>query len=378
MKKVLTLVEYYLPGFKAGGPIKAVSSLVAKLGDTCCFQIITKDRDAGDVLPYPQITLRTWQKVGKGTVYYLSSGLSGLLALCQLLRKTPHDILYLNSLFCPRFTICPLFLHRLGLLKLKKIVLAPRGELCNGALELKTFKKILFIKFAQVLGLFNGITWQASSCYEEQEIIKTFGKNTKIVIAPELLEQNSEIPRNYPKEKGKINIAFLSRIHPTKNLLYALEILSKLKGNVSLDIYGPISDKDYWNQCQTTAKKLSSSIKITYKGPVNSSEVIHILAQYDLFFLPTLGENYGYVIIESLLAGCPVLISDQTPWQELEKFAAGVCVSLDQPEKFKQALQRYLEMDEADHQKCRQNAYSYAIKKTTSQDDVAQNLSLFC
>jgi hypothetical protein len=42
------------------------------------------------------------------------------------------------------------------------------------------------------------------------------------------------------------------------------------------------------------------------------------LAEYDLFLFPTLGENYGHVISEALASGCPVVISDQTPWRNLE------------------------------------------------------------
>jgi glycosyltransferase involved in cell wall biosynthesis len=36
---------------------------------------------------------------------------------------------------------------------------------------------------------------------------------------------------------------------------------------------------------------------------------------------PTLGENFGHVIAESLSASCPVICSDQTPWNDV--LAAG-------------------------------------------------------
>ena len=38
------------------------------------------------------------------------------------------------------------------------------------------------------------------------------------------------------------------------------------------------------------------------------------MSQHELFVLPTRGENHGYVVGEALLAGCNVLVSDQTPW----------------------------------------------------------------
>lgn len=39
--------------------------------------------------------------------------------------------------------------------------------------------------------------------------------------------------------------------------------------------------------------------------------------------MPTFNENYGHAIVESFVAGLPVVISDRTPWRNLEKINAG-------------------------------------------------------
>jgi glycosyltransferase involved in cell wall biosynthesis len=41
--------------------------------------------------------------------------------------------------------------------------------------------------------------------------------------------------------------------------------------------------------------------------------------EYDFFVLPTIGENFGYVFLEALAAGCPLITSDRTPWTTLRK-----------------------------------------------------------
>jgi glycosyltransferase involved in cell wall biosynthesis len=56
--------------------------------------------------------------------------------------------------------------------------------------------------------------------------------------------------------------------------------------------------------------------------------VVDTLSQHDLFFLPTLGENYGHVIVEALQAGLPILISDQTPWRDLKDRGIGLDLAL--------------------------------------------------
>ena len=54
---VLMPVNHYLPGYKAGGPIRKLSSLVEGLGDEYTFKVVTKDRDFGDRTAYSGVPL---------------------------------------------------------------------------------------------------------------------------------------------------------------------------------------------------------------------------------------------------------------------------------------------------------------------------------
>ena len=47
------------------------------------------------------------------------------------------------------------------------------------------------------------------------------------------------------------------------------------------------------------------------------------MSNYDLFLFPTSGENYGHVIAESITVGTRVLISNKTPWVNLESLSFG-------------------------------------------------------
>jgi glycosyltransferase involved in cell wall biosynthesis len=70
-----------------------------------------------------------------------------------------------------------------------------------------------------------------------------------------------------------------------------------------------------------------------------------MLAQYDFLLLPTLGENFGYVILEALAAGCPVLISDESPWRNLQAAGVGWDMPLSEPERWRAALRECVEME---------------------------------
>ena len=52
-------------------------------------------------------------------------------------------------------------------------------------------------------------------------------------------------------------------------------------------------------------------------------KVIETFSKYDVFLFPTKGENYGHVIFEALAGGCIPIISDQTPWNDIEQAGCG-------------------------------------------------------
>src|SRR5690606_7270294 len=114
--------------------------------------------------------------VGKARVYYAPLEQLTITRIEKLMRDTPFDILDLNSFFSYRFTIQPLILRRLGRIPRQPVILAPRGEFSQGALELKRWKKALFISMAKAFGLYNGLIWQASSEYEADDIRRVLSR----------------------------------------------------------------------------------------------------------------------------------------------------------------------------------------------------------
>lgn len=382
MKKpvVLTFSGYYLPGYKGGGPIRTLVNMVERLGDDISFRIVTTDRDLGDDKPYPGIKPYRWQRVGKAQVKYLDSKGLSFKALRQLLNSTGHDILYLNSLFSPDFTIKPLLLRRLGLVPRRPLIIAPRGELSKGALTIKRHKKALYLLAAKFIGLYSGVLWQASSDYEAGDIRAAFGDRVQVTVAPDLPSVPVAVEGEWveePKEAGKLNIVFLSRISPKKNLIGALKLLYNLKGTVDFNIYGPKEDMEYWEECSAIIDSLPANIKVSYKGTVEHHEVPRIFRRHHLFLFPTLGENFGHVIHESLAAGCPVMISDATPWRQLADKGVGWDIPLADIEGYKEILQQLVDMDEPTYRQWSVRAREYGMAFSRDQQILKENKRLF-
>jgi glycosyltransferase involved in cell wall biosynthesis len=248
--------------------------------------------------------------------------------------------LYLNSFFEPIFTIKPLLARRFGWLPKKPVIVAPRGEFSLGAIKHKYFKKFIYIQIAKLAQLYENVTWQASSEHEAQDIVRVLNENPATIrVAPDLHGRPSP---NVPIETSiqlktaetEMKIVFLSRISPMKNLGYALDVLCKIKSSVIFDIYGPAEDIAYWKSCKRLMKKLPLNVSVNYLGSVLPEQVTSIFSCYDLFFFPTLGENYGHVIAEALSVGTPVLLSDQTPWRDLQRDRLGWDIPLKYRDRF--------------------------------------------
>lgn len=350
--KILTFVNYYLPGFRGGGPIRSIANLVAHLGREYEFRIVTTDRDFADEHTYDGVDAEKWQKVGDAEVCYMRKERINPWVVRKLLANSNCDVIYLNSFFHPRFTIQILLLRYLGLVPRIPAVLAPRGELSAGALALKKWKKRAFVVLARALGLYDRVLWQASSAHEEAEIRAIFGGSAKIdrvpvLVVPDMAALNDDVasPIRTPKAVGTLRIAFLSRITRKKNLDGAIRMLGLgLRGNVEFTIYGAIDDQSYWEECQKQLRALPEGIRVRYAGPIAHSSVQGELTRSDLFFFPTHGENFGHVILEALLAGCSVLTSDRTPWLDLEARGVGWSLPLDRADQFAAALQHMIDL----------------------------------
>lgn len=378
---ILTFVGGYLPGFKAGGPIRSLANMVDQLGNEFDFRVIAPDRDLGDSSAFPGVAIDAWNTVGKAQVFYRSPGEAGWRALIASLRSTDYDLIYLNSFFSFGGSLRPLLYRRLGNLRKSPVLLAPRGEFSPGALALKPFKKRAFIRLARALNFYSAINFQASSEHEAADITRALGAKSvnvasNISVASDLSHRPDAARRQKHHQHPHVRAVFLSRLSPKKNLEGALAILATTSVPVSYDIYGPVENTEYWNKCLRLIKKLPDNISVNYKGELRPEAVSSTLAEYDLFFFPTLGENYGHVIREALSAGLPVLISDQTPWRDLTAKGAGADLSLEEPEAFSAWIEALSRLSPSEQQAMRKAARRLGNDQVKAKRDLEANRAM--
>jgi glycosyltransferase involved in cell wall biosynthesis len=170
---------------------------------------------------------------------------------------------------------------------------------------------------------------------------------------------------------------FVSRISRTKNLKFALEVLKHVNSRVIFDIYGPKEDLEYWKECKDIITSLPNNIQVTYKGSLDNNEVIKIIAEYDFFFFPTRGENYGHVIRESLSVGTPVIISDQTPWKDLEKENVGFVIEDFNHKEYSELINKLSHYNNVELIKMSLSARKYIHMVLNDPETIRENINVF-
>ena len=176
------------------------------------------------------------------------------------------------------------------------------------------------------------------------------------------------------KKRGHARLIFAARICPMKNLLYLIESLAGISGEVELEIFGPVESRDetYWQECKARIEQLPRNIRTTYRGGVPHLDLLPALRSADFFVLPTLGENFCHSIAESFLCGTPVMISDRTPWRKLRDANVGSDLPLETQGEWTRTLQRCIDMDNASY-----GAFEVPIQRYMAERSIEESVRQF-
>lgn len=383
MKKIMIFIGSYLPGTKSAGVTTSISNMVENLKSEFEFYIVTADRDLGESEPYKNVLLEQWTDYEGAHVYYSGKYLNSIKVLKQIVNSVDVDIYYFNGFYNKRDTARVLLLWKLKQIKQKPIIMAPRGIFNMGDATKHEFARFGYRMIFRALSFDKKVFWHATSDIEVNEIIKFFPKSKdKIFVVGNLSGIVLDDYRDcLNKEKGKLKIIYVSRISEKKNLKLIIEALSRIKAElVEWNVYGIIGSKEdqqYWEECESMAEKLPSNVQVCYKGEIPHTKVKNLFLNHHLFFFPTLGENYGHVIAESIAYQCPILLSDRTPWNNLQELDAGWIVPVENKQKYIEILQQVIDMDNNEWKKKSKAAWQAARLLVDSKKIAEDHVAMF-
>ncbi|MEM6342604.1 MAG: glycosyltransferase [Bacteroidota bacterium] len=357
---ILVLSDWFPPAFKAGGPIRSCVNFAYAMREQYQISVLTSDRDLGSDTPLVGVQFDQWLEFDRGIrVSYLSPAQQKAKKLLAIIQELKADFIYLNSMFSPTFTILPLWFKIRGKLQ-NPLVLAPRGMLKAEALAYKAYKKTPFLFLLKRFSIHKKIRFQATNDQEVTDIKRVIHPQSDIVQVGNWPEARQPQWQSTPKIKGEARWVLIARIAWVKNLEYLFERLRNFTLPFHLDIYGPMEDPVYWEKCQEIIAACPPNVKIVWQGQLPNEEIRQKLHEYHFFVLPTHGENFGHAIFESLQMGKPILISHNTPWQQLSVKKVGWDLHFDTPQNWTNALEQATNMDQNTYDRWSQNAWQYA------------------
>ena len=335
---VLVAIDWYLPAYRAGGPVRSVANLVNALGDDVDFRIVTGDRDLGASEPLP-VEMNTWESFGKAQVLHLPPAQQTAAHWTALLTELQPDRLYLNSLYSGPFSRLPWRVARkLGV----ATTLAPRGMLGEGALSIKPLRKRTWLTVQRWTGRYADLTWHASTDAEREEIQRWFPE-ARIQVALNLPTPFAGLP---PALRPPIRLLSVGRIHPIKNYSFGVELAKMLRAwghDVEYHIVGPLEDGGEAQHLEAQA----DGISLKLIGPVPPTALQPHVEAAHLVMVPSFNENFGHAVAEAVAAARPVLVSDRTAWTHMNPGPTVRCLPLDLDAWF-QAANDLLSMSASD------------------------------
>jgi glycosyltransferase involved in cell wall biosynthesis len=324
------------------GPATAIRNLIDNMSGEYDFHVLTLNHEfsSGRRLFAEEYHCEI---VGSAVIEYVPRGWRSLRMLLRRL-KGNFDIVDIQCAFDPRLSIPALLLCWLGVANGSRVFHTPHGIFMDVIMSANSFKKRLFCRLTDVIGLYRGVVHLAGSPGEENDIRRNHRRAQNVRMVSQFVKSAAHFRVVRQKPTGTLNIAFVGRVTVQKNLAFAIEALRQLSVPSTLDIFGELGNDAYARRCVEMIEAGVGRCKVTFRGNVAKQDLFGQLSRYDILLHPTLGENFGHAIVEALTVGLPVLISDKSPWTDVAKQNAGWSLPLSQPSAFSEKLEAIYEM----------------------------------
>lgn len=334
--RICLVSSSFYPATFYGGPISATWDLSRKMAEKGIHVYVSTTNANGK----KKLEIETNKYIKKENnlfvKYYNEQfinkfSLAFFLGIWSDIKKS--DIVYIQYLF--HYTVLLSIIY--GVLLKKKIVVCPRGSFSNFTLSNKHifFKSLWLNVFVKPLS--NQIIWQASSYLEEEDIKRKIqGANVVIIndgvdfesFQDALVLSKKELLNNYVGvDFSEVSSLFFSmgRLHKIKGfdvLIDAFSLFLLKDKNAKLIIAG--GDDGVEKDLRNKIKELGVEESVFLIGEIGFKDKKILLNNCDYFTLASSFESFGIVVAEALSCGMPIVLSNKTPWKDLEINNCGI------------------------------------------------------
>ena len=108
-------------------------------------------------------------------------------------------------------------------------------------------------------------------------------------------------------EPGEGYFFYPSRINASKRQHLAVQGFAQVAGSTRLVICGESEDDLYYQNLQREVSRLGLTDRVTFLGRITEPEKLRLYARSLAVIYPPFDEDYGYITLEAMLSGKPVL-----------------------------------------------------------------------
>jgi glycosyltransferase involved in cell wall biosynthesis len=180
-------------------------------------------------------------------------------------------------------------------------------------------KLLIYLYYFSLSFAFDRIITETTCGYDIFKHIP--GIKNKLRIVPNSV--SDDFLKEYDEGKREKNIITVSRIDPDKGLdilIKAFTSIAKSNQEWNLEIIGPISNEDYYNQLLKLINETGFSDRIKFLGPFNRKNLINKYSSSSIFCLASRHESFAISRLEAISMGMYVISTTAGCAQDFSKY----------------------------------------------------------
>jgi glycosyltransferase involved in cell wall biosynthesis len=357
-----------------GGPSQMVIGLAAALAkEDVKVTIITTDSNGDSGQKPLDVPLNCpVQQDGYEVIYFRCAPFRRYKFSLDLLKwlkvhACEYDVAHIHALFSPVSSAAARVCHQQKL----PYILRPLGTLDPADLRKKQQLKRVYAALIERGNLANAAAMHFTS-EQEAKISERFGVVTRDLVIPlgvtppvTVADRGNSLRREWGIPQDLPLVLFMSRIDQKKGLnllIPALEHLLMSGCEFHFVLAGTNSqDPDYEQKVKNEIANSPLRSHTTITGFVSGELKASLLQTADLFVLPSYYENFGIAVAEAMVAGVPVVISDQVHICPQVRYSNSGWVGATEVQAFVELIKEALQ-NPPERQQRGLNAQEYALK----------------
>ena len=145
-----------------------------------------------------------------------------------------------------------------------------------------------------------------ASAFAAQTVAALGIDQARILTVPYGVDVSKIAPKTDYAEDGALKVLFVGEISPQKGIFTLIEAAKALGSRAEFHLVGGGIEK-----LDTTSREFIKH-HTTYHGYILQQQLFELFAQCDVFVFPSLGDGFGFVVLEAMAAGLPVICSNNS------------------------------------------------------------------